>query len=186
MPNSTDPLVDPSAYPGWRSAAPTEEDVLGLLARAEEGSRLLDGIVYCCIRDLVFRRIVNQDEAVLYYVDPENGFDEPKTRFPSVTLSVDAAVGVVRSDWRVAAMRYFETSRDWVASLTPSEDMSVLGRQLSEYGVGMHRSLAIAITLANLGARLGERLAADPSVTAMPILAGARASKAQGPTESPR
>jgi hypothetical protein len=71
-------------------------------------------------------------------------------------------------------MRYFETSRDWVVSLKPSEDASVLGRQLSEYGVGTHRSLAIAITLANLGARLGKRLVADPAFHADPVVVEAR------------
>jgi hypothetical protein len=154
---------DLGGNPAWRSAAPTEEDVLTLLARAEEGSRALDGLVYCCVRNLIFRRVVAGEDAVLYYVDPENGFDEPKMRFPLVTLSVDAAVGAICADWRVAGMRYFEASRDWVVSLKPAVDSSVLGRQLSEYGVGTHKSLPLAITIANLGARLGKRLA-SPSI----------------------
>ena len=102
--------ADLGANPAWRSAAPTEEDVLALLARADEGSRVLDGLVYCCVRNLIFRRVISEEEAVLYYVDPENGFDEPKMRFPLVTLSVDAAVGAVCSDWRAAGMRCFENS----------------------------------------------------------------------------
>jgi len=165
---------DPASHPAWRSAPPQEEDVLALLARAGEGSRVLDGLVYCCVRKLIFRRVVSEDEAILYYVDPENGFDEPKTRFPLVTLSVDAAVGAICADWRVAGMRYFETSRDWVVSLKPTVDVSVLGRQLSEYGVGTHKSLPLAITIANLGARLGKRLASEPPVLGAELIAGAR------------
>jgi hypothetical protein len=36
--------------PAWRSAAPQEQDVLAVLARADAGSRELDGLVYCCLR----------------------------------------------------------------------------------------------------------------------------------------
>jgi hypothetical protein len=156
--------ADLGANPAWRSAAPTE-DVLALLARADEGSRVLDGLVYCCVRNLIFRRVISEEEAVLYYVDPDNGFDEPKMRFPLVTLSVDAAVGAVCSDWRAAGMRYFENSQEWVVSLKPAVDESVRGRQLSEYGVGTHKSLPLAITIANLGARLGQRHLRDPLVS---------------------
>ena len=174
--------IDPGmvlSNPAWRSAAPSEEDVLALLARADEGSRVLDGLVYCCVRNLIFRRVISEEEAVLYYVDPENGFDEPKMRYPLVTLSVDAAVGAICSDWRVAGMRYFETSQEWVVSLKPAVDMSVLGRQLSEYGVGTHRSLPLAITIANLGARLGKRHASEPIV---PAPVAARGLEAGRPT----
>ncbi|HEX2112853.1 MAG TPA: hypothetical protein VHM01_00460 [Alphaproteobacteria bacterium] len=160
--------ADLGGNPAWRSAAPSEEDVVALLARANEGSRVLDGLVYCCVRSLIFRRVVTEEDAVLYYVDPENGFDEPKIRFPLVTLSVDAAVDAICADWRVASMRYFEASRDWVVSLKPAIDASILGQQLSEYGAGTHRSLPLAITIANLRARLGERLAARPMATAAP------------------
>src|SRR5688572_8455587 len=53
------PGADLGANPAWRSAAPTEEDVLALLARADEGSRVLDGLVYCCVRNLIFRRVIS-------------------------------------------------------------------------------------------------------------------------------
>jgi hypothetical protein len=47
-------------------------------------------------------------------------------------------------------------------SLNPATDASVDGRQLAEYGVGTHRCLPIAITAANLAARIGQRQAGVP------------------------
>jgi hypothetical protein len=161
---------DLDGNPAWRSAPPCEEDVLAALANAEEGSRALDALVYCCQHGLIFRRVAVQEQPVLYYVDPEMGFEEPKTRFAPVTLSVDAAVNAIGRDWRVAGMRFFETEQHWVVSLHPVADVSVAGRQLAEYGVGTHRSLPVAITAAHLGARLGMRKAADPALQAMPLV----------------
>lgn len=152
--------------PRWRSAPPSEEDVLALLATVAEGSRVLDGIVYCCQRKLVFRRVMMEQDPILYYVDPDNGFDEGTTRFPAVTLSIDAAAGAVSADWRIGSMRYFEKDEHWVVTLQPGRDVSVDGHQLAEYGVGTHRSLPIAMTLASIGARLGKRRARELAVSA--------------------
>ena len=160
--------ADFGTHPAWRSAAPAEEDVLAVLARADEGSRELDGLVYCCLHGLIFRRVVVQEQPVLYYVDPELGFEEPKTRFAPLTLSVDAAVSAIARGWRVAGMRFFEAEQHWIVSLAPSADVSVAGHQLAEYGIGTHRSLPLAITAANLGARFGMRKAADPVLRAAP------------------
>jgi hypothetical protein len=164
----SDAFGDLDGHPAWRSAPPCEQDVLAALARADEGSRALDGLVYCCQHGLIFRRVAVLEQPVLYYVDPAMGFEEPKTRFAPVTLSVDAAVNAIGRDWRVASMRFFETERHWVVSLHPVADASVAGRQLAEYGVGTHCSLPIAITAAHLGARLGMRKAAVPAFRAMP------------------
>jgi hypothetical protein len=161
-------FADLDGHPAWRSAPPREEDVLAALARADEGSRALDGLVYCCQHGLIFRRVAMLEQPVLYYVDPEMGFEEPKTRFAPVTLSVDAAVNAIGRDWRVAGMRFFETEQHWVVALHPVADASVAGRQLAEYGVGTHCSLPMAITAAHLGARLGMREAADPAFQAKP------------------
>jgi hypothetical protein len=166
--------TDFGALPAWRSAAPGEEDVLAVLARADEGSRELDGLVYCCLHGLIFRRVVVQEQPILYYVDPELGFEEPKTRFAPVTLSVDAAVSSLDRGWRISGMRFFENEQRWVVSLNPTSDASVAGRQLSEFGVGSHRCLPIAIMAAYLGARLGMRKAADPVLHAGPVVAGGR------------
>jgi len=170
----SDGLPDPGGNAAWRSAPPLEQDVLAVLARADEGSRELDGLIYCCLHGLIFRRVVMQENPILYYVDPEMGFEEPKTRFAPVTLSVDAAVNAIARDWRVAGMRFFETEQHWVVSLKPVADASVAGQQLAEYGMATHRSLPIAITAANLGARLGMRKAADPVLRADPASIGPR------------
>lgn len=166
--------------PAWRSAPPREEDVLAVLARAEEGSRALDGLVYCRRHGLIFRRVVMQEELVLYYVDPEMGFEEPKTRLAPVTFSVDAAVNAIGREWRVAGMRFFEREQHWVVSLNPAADASVAGHQLAEYAVGTHRCLPIAITAAHLGGRLGMRMVADPAFHAGPIAASRSQGAARG------
>jgi hypothetical protein len=165
-PSSAESLYALVHDPRWRSAPPSEEDVLTLLATVNEGSRLLDGIVYCCQRKLVFRRVVMEHEPVLCYVDPDNGFDETTIKFPAVTLSIDAAAGAVSADWRIGSMRYFEADQHWVVTLRPGKDVSVGGQQLAEYGVGTHCSLPIAMTLASIGARLGKRHARELAVSA--------------------
>ena len=166
MTKPSDGFTDFGGYPGWRSAAPGEADVLAVLARADEGSRELDGLVYCCLHGLIFRRVVVQEQPILYFVDPELGFEEPKTRFSPLTLSVDAAVDAIERGWHIAGMRFFENEGNWVVSLNPAADASVAGHQLAEYGIGTHRCLPIAITAANIGARFGTRRAAAPLVGA--------------------
>lgn len=151
--------------PRWRSAPPSEQDVLTLLTTVVEGSRVLDGIVYCCQRKLVFRRVLMEYEPALYYVDPDNGFDEITNNFAPVTTSVDAAVRAIGSAWRVANMRYFNAEQNWGVSLEPIRDESIDGRQLAEYGLGSHRSLAIAMTMAVLHASLGEHYAHGSAIS---------------------
>src|SRR5688572_9854525 len=104
-PSSAESLYALVHDPRWRSAPPSEEDVLNLLATVAEGSRVLDGIVYCCQRKLVFRRVMMEQDPILYYVDPDNGFDEGTINFPAVTLSIDAAAGAICADWRIGSMR---------------------------------------------------------------------------------
>ena len=116
-PSSAESLYALVHDPRWRSAPPSEEDVLALLATVAEGSRVLDGIVYCCQRKLVFRRVMMEQDPILYYVDPDNGFDEGTIKFPAVTLSIDAAAGAVSADWRIGSMRYFDKDEHWVVSL---------------------------------------------------------------------
>ncbi len=169
--------------PRWRSAPPSEEDVLALLATVAEGSRVLDGIVYCCQRKLVFRRVMMEQDPILYYVDPDNGFDEGTTKFPAVTLSIDAAAGAVSADWRIGSMRYFEKDEHWVVTLQPGRDVSVDGHQLAEYGVGTHRCLPIAMTLASIGARLGKRRARELVVSAAVAASSNPGARATGPAE---
>lgn len=176
-PSSAEALYALVHDPRWRSAPPSEEDVMALLAAVEEGSRVLDGIVYCCQRKFIFRRVMMEHEPILYYVDPENGFDESTIKFPAVTMSIDAAAGAVSADWRIGSMRYFENDKHWVVTLNPARDVSVDGHQLAQYGVGTHCSLPVAMTLASIGARLGKRHAREIAVSAaVAASSGANAS----------